>query len=505
MPPSDPDNLRAIMGGVWLARPDTERPPPLKGACIDTRTCKPGDIFFALPGEHVDGHDFLPQAAAAGASIAIVQKPVTPPPGLATLQVDFTAEALTRLAVAHRKRLEGCRVIAVTGSAGKTTTVRYIDSILSQMMRGTAPVKSFNNALGVPLTILSARRGDRYLLCEVGAGGPPGSVNKLASIIRPDIAVITSIGRAHMESLGSRQAIADEKAQLLSQLTGAGLAVAPADAPELAPHLKRLRFVLTFGRAPGATLRIVEAVQEPDAVRVVFNDRTQYRVPGLGAHNALNAAAAIAVTRTMGATSELIAAGLAAAEPPPMRMQRSRIGPIDVINDAYNANPESMMAALETLGLLGLGARRRVAILGDMLELGPQSAALHREIGEAIVRRGLADAIITVGPEARHIAERIREIWPALPIEEFDSADAATCRRIAESLGPGDMALLKGSRGVALERVARAMEQRWQDAAQDARDPDPVGGGRAGTAGEPAGPATPTIEVEAPRACSSGS
>src|SRR5690606_12231894 len=209
------------------------------------------------------------------------------------------------------------RVIAVTGSAGKTTAVRYIHSILSQMMRGTAPVKSFNNALGVPLTILSARRGDRYLLCEVGAGGPPGSVNKLASIIRPDIAVITSIGHAHLESLGSRQAVADEKAQLLSQLTGGGLAVVTADAPELAPHLKRLRFVLSFGRAAGATLRIVDAIQEADAVRIVFNDRTEYRVPGLGAHNAGNAAAAIAVTRTMGATPELIASGLAAVEPPP--------------------------------------------------------------------------------------------------------------------------------------------------------------------------------------------
>jgi len=496
MPPSDPDNLRAIMGGVWLARPDAERPPPIKGASIDTRTCKTGDIFFALPGERVDGHDFLPQAAAAGASIAIVQRPVTPPPGLATLQVDSAADALTRLAVAHRKSLEGCRVIAVTGSAGKTTAVRYIHSILAQMMRGTAPVKSFNNALGVPLTILSARRGDRYLLCEVGAGGPPGSVNRLASIVRPDIAVITSIGRAHLHALGSRQAVADEKAQLLSQLTGSGLAVVTADAPELAPHLKRLRFVLTFGRTAGATLRIVDAVQEADAVRVVFNDRTEYRVPGLGAHNAMNAAAAIAVTRTMGATPELIAAGLAAAQPPPMRMERSRIGPVDVINDAYNANPESMMAALETLGLIGLGARRRVAILGDMLELGAQSAALHREIGEAIVRRGLADAVMTVGPEARHIAERIREIWPALPIEEFEAADAGACRRIAESLGPGDMALLKASRGVALERVAGVIERRWAPA------PGPVASGESGANADSG---ATEFEIEAPPACSSGS
>ncbi|MFG0283765.1 MAG: UDP-N-acetylmuramoyl-tripeptide--D-alanyl-D-alanine ligase [Phycisphaerales bacterium JB039] len=485
MPPSDPDKLRAIMGGVWLARPDAERPPAVQGASIDTRTLQRGNIFFAMPGQRVDGHDYLAQAAAAGASIAIVQKNVVPPPGLATLQVDSTADALTRLAVAHRKGLEGCRVIAVTGSAGKTTTVRYIHAILSQMMRGTAPVKSYNNALGVPLTILAARTGDRYLLCEVGAGGPAGSVNRLASIIRPDIAVITSIGRAHLETLGSLQAIADEKAQLLSQLSPSGLAVVTADAPELAPHLKRLRFVLSFGRSAGATLRIVEATQEPEAVRIVFNDRSEYRVPGLGAHNALNAAAAIAVTRTMGATPETIAAGLAAAQPAPMRMQRMRCGPVELINDCYNANPESMLAALETLGLVGLGARRRVAILGDMLELGANSAALHREIGEAIVRRGPADVVMTVGPEARHIAARIREIWPAVPIEEYESADESASRRIAAQLGPGDIALVKGSRGVALERIARAVEEKW-GAGAGAEAPQPT-------------------EAGTPPACSSGS
>ncbi|HYE02353.1 MAG TPA: UDP-N-acetylmuramoyl-tripeptide--D-alanyl-D-alanine ligase, partial [Phycisphaerales bacterium] len=398
-----PESLRSAAGGTWLARPG-RGPGPAHGLSTDTRTLAPGQAFLALRGEHFDGHAFLRAAVAAGAATLIIDRPaladgVPAPPG-GVIAVPDTGRALLRLASAYRDQLERATVIGVAGSNGKTTTARLIQAVLATTFRGTAPAKSFNNAVGVPLTVLSADPDDEYLVCEIGTNHP-GEIAELAGVVRPDIAVITSIGREHLEGLGSLAGVAREEADLLTYIRPGGVAVATADAPELAPYLRCLPEVITFGASAGAHLRLAGAAHElaPDGLvrlRLRVSDgrapggaEAAYLTPLLGAHNALNVLAALAVARRLGVPEAAIAAALAGARPAPMRLEPQTAGGIALLNDAYNANPESMAAALRTLAELVPPGGRRVAVLGDMLELGPEEERFHREIGAHARARGV--------------------------------------------------------------------------------------------------------------------
>lgn len=451
------DAVRSAMAAVWAARPNSL--PTLRGgAAIDTRQLKPGNVFFALKGEHTDGHQFLTQAAHAGAALAVIDKPAaahSAPESLPIVRVQDARAALGKLAAAYRASLGPIRAIAVTGSNGKTTTTKMISDCLATTLRGNAPKKSFNNDLGVPLTILDAKPGDQYILCEVGANAP-GEIEPLSKIIRPHVALITGIGRAHLQGFGSIENVAKEKAALASHLEPGGIAILPDDCKPLDPWRAQLDRVLTFGATQHADLQVDHVTQSIQGVSFVINERTRYDLPILGKHNATNAAAAIAVARRLGIEHKQIQQALSAFTPPPMRLHISRHAGTTLINDAYNANPDSMLAALRTLREVAPQGARKVAILGDMLELGDASTNAHAEIAHAIAREALADRVITVGPAAAQIAARLQST--NIETETTSTLDQDTANRTAKTIAPNDIVLLKASRSIRLEQIANA----WQ-------------------------------------------
>ncbi|MEE8155792.1 MAG: UDP-N-acetylmuramoyl-tripeptide--D-alanyl-D-alanine ligase, partial [Phycisphaerales bacterium] len=369
-------NLRRTSKGRWV-RPLIS-PLDVDGVGIDSRADLTGKAFVAIHGERHDGHDYLAEAIRAGARLLIVDREpvqVTLPPDIAVLRVDDTRAALARLASAYRRTLIDTTVIAITGSAGKTTTKHLIDAVLSTTLRGTAAPKSFNNDIGLPLTILNAHVDDAYLIVEIGANRL-GEVDTLAAIAQPDIAVITTVGRAHLEGFGSVENVAKEKAALLDHLQSNGLGILIADAPQLRNYRGQAQSIVWFGQAQDAGLRLTDrgACDETWWFEVNGQDRFQLGLPG--AHNAVNALAAVAVGQRLGLSKQQIDQGLADCEPVAMRMTCHKLGEMTIYNDAYNANPDSMIAALDTFAELTIDADRRVVILGDMLELGAQAEAL---------------------------------------------------------------------------------------------------------------------------------
>lgn len=458
------DAIKGACNGTWVARPEgaTQN---LDGVSIDSRTLRPGQAFVAIKGERVDGHAYVAEAVRAGAGLLIVAdaRPLAAlPRPVPALVVADTGQALLKLAAAYRRTLDVTRVIAVGGSNGKTTTVNLIHQVLSRSLRGTASPKSFNNAVGVPLTILNARRGDQYLVCEVGTNAP-GEILPLTRVIEPDIAVITSIGREHLEGLKSLLGVVQEEISLLNGLRPGGVAIVNADAPGLAEGVKprivgEKRQLLTFGFAETADLRITSTEQTADGLRLCLNGRTWFGLPLLGLHNASNAAAAVAVARRLGVAQEDIEAALASASGPPMRLERVNARGVLFVNDAYNANPESVLAALRTFGevFAGDAHQRRVVVLGDMLELGEQAPEMHREVGEALGRCAWADHVILVGKLSLFTAERAMKSLPAGRVTLLDDVDGPGAAKAAGLLREGDVVLLKGSRRMGLERIIDA-------------------------------------------------
>ncbi len=479
-----PDTLRTVCGGRFLARPERAPATPPTGVSIDSRSLRPGNIFIAIKGDTHDGHDFLVQAARAGAHTLILHDEARfaatltqLPPAIHTLLVPDTRKALLRLAAAYRRSLDRTRVIAVCGSNGKTTTTRFIHAALSTRLRGTCPRKSFNNDIGVPLTILSAKPADHYLICEVGSNAP-GEIAALAAVVEPDVAVITSIGREHLQGFGDLAGVAREEAAILTALRPGGAAILTADSPELRPLTQSLdatpaaRTLITFGRAPDASLRLTAwrhttppDSTDPDGLTFTLNDRATFTLPLVGEHNALNAAAAVAVARRLGLADDDIAAGLASASGPEMRMQRTTIAGVRFVNDAYNANPDSTLAALAAFAALSAGAPRRVVVLGDMLELGSASDAAHAEImAAAAALLPELDMLIAFGPRSTAalpaFAAAGGDPTRAVALPAAHEPGAIHPARAAALLRPGDHVLLKGSRGMALERVIAAWQTR---------------------------------------------
>jgi UDP-N-acetylmuramoyl-tripeptide--D-alanyl-D-alanine ligase len=478
-------HLQQVTGGTWRTAPPApaahlaELPDGSPRLTTDTRALQPGQIFLAIRGERFNANTLVADAAAKGASMAIIDDPDALPPGLSAdfplLQVADARHALGQLAASYRATvLAGASVIAVCGSNGKTTTVRLIDAVLSQQLRGRASAKSFNNDIGVPLTILSARQGDQYLICEIGTNAP-GEIASLGAIVRPDIAVITSIGREHLERLGSLAGVAREEASILEFLSPppamhphsrrGPVAIVNADAPCLADAIAALRppppVTIGFGTRDTADLRI--AVIAQSAAGLSFeawqaNAAASFSLPLLGAHNAGNAAAAIAVGRTLGLNDAAIAAGLRAARGPEMRLQPHDIRGITIINDAYNANPDSMRAAIATIAQLAHAAERRVLVLGDMLEMGEHSAEGHREVVAAAAALPRLDLLLLVGNAMRAAAESLGLLARTEVVLMADLDDGRD-REAADLLRPGDCVLLKGSRRMRLERILAAATQ----------------------------------------------
>jgi UDP-N-acetylmuramoyl-tripeptide--D-alanyl-D-alanine ligase len=423
---------------------------------IDTRTLAPGALFVALRAER-DGHDFVGDALDRGATGVLVSRLVE---GIRLVLVDDTAAALSALGRAARGRLSGVPVVGITGSTGKTSTKDLTAAALGAAGPvGASPV-SFNNEIGVPLTLLSAPDGAVAVVAEMGARGA-GHIATLAAVARPTIGVITNIGMAHAQFFGSRDEVARAKGELLEALPGAGHAVLCADDDTTSGLRDRTdAAVLTAGASAGADLR-VSGVRLDDELRPSFHLDTPWGaidvppLPVRGAHQAGNAAFAVAVAGVAGVPLESAVACLAGAVGSPLRMdlRRSPAGLL-VLNDSYNANPTSMAAAVDALAALGAGGGRRFAVLGPMAELGPHSAAEHQRLGSLVAKAGV-ELLVAVG--APDLAEGARNAGA-------ETVEVETPEAALGALGPrlrtGDAVLVKASRVAGLERVAAALLER---------------------------------------------
>ena len=445
--------IAGITGGQILGGgPDTA----VTSYAIDSRTLAPGALFVALQAER-DGHAFVGDALDRGAAAALVSRPVE---GIGLVLVADTAIALTALGRAARDRLQGLPVVGITGSTGKTSTKDLTAAALAPAGPvGASPV-SFNNEIGVPLTLLSAPDGAVAVVVEMGARGI-GHIATLCAVARPTIGVITNIGMAHAEFFGSRQEVARGKGELLESLPADGHGVLSAD-DDMTPGLRArtAAAVLTAGAAAGADVR-VSGVRLDDDLRPAFHLDTPWGaadvppLPVRGAHQAGNAAFAVAVAGVAGVPLDAAVAGLAGAVGSPLRMdlRRSAAGVV-VLNDSYNANPTSMAAAVDALASLG-GNGRRFAVLGRMAELGAQSAAEHQRLGKLVAGAGV-EMLVTIG--APELAEGARAAGAEAVV--VDTADAAV-KELAARLRPGDAVLVKASRVAGLERVAAALLE-WE-------------------------------------------
>ncbi len=446
------ETLARIAHGSWS-------PAPPAGAVgrvsTDSRSLGVGDLFIAIRGEKFDGNRFLADAAKRGAIAAVVDGQLVGSAALPVLHVEDSVEALQALAREHRKALRGT-VIAITGSNGKTTTKDMVHHVLAKGARAAKSLKSFNNHIGVPLTILSAAPTDDFVVVEVGTNHP-GEIARLAAIARPSIAVVTNVGESHLVGLGSVEGVAKEKGALVDALPPEGVAVLNADNE----HVRRMADratsrTLTFGMFHDADLRGSCVESHDGRIRFWVNDRVEFILPLLGGWNAYNALAAAAVALQAGVDLEQTAARLADFRPSPMRMEPVEVAGIRFVNDAYNANPASTLLALDQFDMLE-SEGRKVVVLGEMRELGEHSARLHARVGERVGRMSV-DLFVAVGREMATAAEAARAPNPTeartagRSVEVVMTADEAAEVLLAR-LRPGDLVLLKGSRAVGLERV----------------------------------------------------
>ena len=414
----------------------------VEGLAIDSRQVAPGQLFVPIVAER-DGHDFIAAALAAGATAYLTTPDhlANRPAGGTAVVVTETAAALTRLGAWARDRLPE-RVVGITGSVGKTSTKDLLASVLSRRWTTTSSLRSFNNELGVPLTLFNAPGDAEAVVVEMGARGP-GQVAALCAVARPNIGVVTAVGLCHAEQFGSIDAIATAKAELVASLAPAGTAVLNADDARVAAMaaLTSAR-VLTFGTAGGSAEVRASEVRFDGQARPSFRLDTPWgnvdvALAVSGQHQVANAAAAAAAALACGVDLDDVAAGLAAASLSPWRMELARAGSgALVLNDSYNANPLSTASALRTLA--AVDADRRVAVLGVMAELGELSDAEPRRIGE--LARSLGIRVISVGAPEYRAGEAV------------DSPADALGR--LGPLGPGDAVLVKGSRRAGLESLA---------------------------------------------------
>lgn len=424
------ESLPELLRGRWLSSGDGV----VTGASIDTRSLEAGQAFFAIPGDRVDGHDYLAQAAERGASVAIVGREIAVPAGLAVLLVADVGAALWALAEHHRSLIHA-RVAAVMGSNGKTTTVRMLAAVLGRAMATHASARSFNNALGLPLTILNCPPTAETMVCELGEG-EPGALARYVALARPDVAIVTSIGRAHVGELGSMDAVRREFSESIA-------ALAPS-AKNIVPDAETW-----LHRACSVAFAPEQAWHEDGRACFELADGTCWKLCVPGLHNAENAAAVIAAAREFGVSDSDIAEGLERFEPADMRLSVREIAGAMVIVDCYNANPDSMAAGLRTLADLGEG-QHTVAVVGDMLELGSDSESWHRQMGE--LASDVASACVFVGQRSRAAFETAGTgLWFATVGEAREA--------VAELVRPGTVVLLKASRGMAFEKLLEGLDR----------------------------------------------
>ena len=466
--------LRAATGGRVLGHPRAQ----ISGISIDSRSVGAGEAFFAIKGERFDGHQFVADALKRGAALAVVAeaKLGAMPAGAALIAVPDVLEALRGLARAARARSHA-RIAAVTGSVGKTGTKEALRDALAREGETHASVASLNNQWGVPLSLARMPANVRYAVFELGMNHA-GEIEPLAKLVRPHVAIVTAVEAVHLEYFRSVEEIADAKAEIFLGVEPGGAAVLPRDNP----HFERLAAaarkagvarVVGFGAHANAEARVLEAALKAQCSTVrarILGDDITYKIGTPGRHLVENSLAVLAAVRLMGADLAVAALSLATWQPPTGRGRRLMLdlgtGEALLIDESYNANPASMCAALEVLGQAPIGPRgRRIAVLGDMLELGASAAGLHRDLAKAAESAGI-DLVYCAGP-------LMRVLWDALPAARrggYAESAALLEPEIVAALRPGDAVMVKGSHGSRMAPIVAALTKRFR-AAQSAATP----------------------------------
>jgi UDP-N-acetylmuramoyl-tripeptide--D-alanyl-D-alanine ligase len=455
------DEMAAAMG----ARPAGLLPDAVGGLSIDSRTVVPGEAFFAIKGDALDGHDFVATALQAGAGLAVVsnRKRAAAADDAPLLIVRDVLVALRKLARAARARASA-RVIAVTGSVGKTSTKEALSLALSRDGETHASVASFNNRWGVPLSLARLPASARYAIFEIGMNHA-GEITPLTKLVRPHVAVITTVEPVHLEFFSSVEAIADAKAEIFAGVAPGGAAVLNRDNPHferLRRRAKRARVarVVSFGEHEAADARLIRCAMQPESTTVeadILGSRVAYKLGTPGRHLVLNSLAVLAAASIVGADLALAALALADLRPAAGRGTRLTItlhgGEALVIDESYNANPVSMRAALALLAQAPLSrSGRRIAVLGDMLELGPKASDLHRDLADVINDIGI-DLVFCAGP-------LMHALWQALPPERrggYAESAAALEPDVVAAIHAGDAVVVKGSAGSKMAPIVKAL------------------------------------------------
>ena len=447
--------IRAVRGELICGSQRGE----ISGVSIDSRTIKKGEIFFALKGERFDGHDFLDEAIEKGAKAVVVSRKKKLATRIAIIRVAHTLTALQELAKFYRQKFNPV-VVGVTGSNGKTTTKDMLKALLLSKYKVVATTGNYNNIVGLPLTLFGIFPEAKFLVLEMGANHA-GEIKRLAEISLPQIGVITNIGATHLQFFRCISNVLSAKMELVQLLPPQGKVVLNIDDFHLRNQFKRIkREIITFGTNRQADVRASDVVasrswgKEKLSFTVhVGRDRKEFDLYCLGRYNIYNALAAISVAKEFDISLPLMADVLREFKFPKLRMEKLKYGKVTIINDAYNANPTSVKAALSEL-ISSFPSQRKIVVLGDMLELGTMSRKFHQEIGK-IVATSPIYSLITIGEDARFIARGARE-WGMERSNIFSFKDKKfASRKLKELLKAKDAVLIKGSRKMGLEEVTK--------------------------------------------------
>lgn len=452
------------VSGAWQA----------SGVSIDTRTIQPGDLFVALAAER-DGHEFVAQALDKGASAALVSHIPDGVDPAQCLLVPDVLPALERMGI-HARARTNAKIIAITGSVGKTTAKDMTRKALEGQGKIHAAVASYNNHWGVPLTLARMPADTEFAVIEIGMSNP-GEIAPLAKMARPHVALITTIAPAHLEAFGVIEGIAEEKASIFTGLEPGGVAIIPFDVDTkqilIAKAREHAAEVVTFGEAEGADLRLTDVIlsDETTVMRIAMADGARLaKLSVAGRHYACNAVAVLCAVAASGADPTQAAMSLSQWQPVEGRGQRERITlsrtddiSIELIDDAFNANPASLAAGLEVLAsITPTRGGRRVAVLGDMLELGPQAEEMHAEVADLAAMEAV-DIVHTCGA----LMEHLHDALPGAKRGGHEATAQDLCRSVPRTLRPGDVVLVKGSKGSKVSVVVDALRKLGQaDATQ---------------------------------------
>ncbi|MEI7804561.1 MAG: UDP-N-acetylmuramoylalanyl-D-glutamyl-2,6-diaminopimelate--D-alanyl-D-alanine ligase [Hyphomicrobiales bacterium] len=457
------------MSAAMRAEGQGALPKDVPGISIDTRTIQKGEAFFAIQGDNRDGHDFVEAALKAGAGLAVVARAKRDkfPKRAPLLVVDDVLEGLRDLACAARAR-SNARIIAVTGSVGKTGTKEALRLALSGDGETHASAASYNNHWGVPLSLARCPQSAKFAVFEIGMNHA-GEITPLVKLVRPHVAIVTAIEPVHLEYFGSLEKIADAKAEIFSGIEPGGTAVLNRDNAQY-PRLAKaasgagIKRIVSFGEHAEAEAKLIKMSLHPDCSTVqakIIGADVTYKLGAPGRHLVLNSLAVLAAVSLSAADLALAAVALARLKPATGRGSRAMLdvanGTALLIDESYNANPASMRAAVALLGQADVGAHgRRIAVLGDMLELGPQGATLHRELAGPIAEAGI-DLVFCSGP-------LMRSLWEALPSARrggYAETSAGLESVVVSAIGAGDAVMVKGSLGSKMGPIVKALERQF--------------------------------------------